>query len=104
MLTQQVTPQELEAYIQNPPEALAPVAGMMRNMKANHDRLTQELAVEELRMREQEARVAKLRSDRDTLQAQREVLTETWRQLIIKHKAIDARTRQKQGGGEEPPG
>jgi len=65
----------------------------MRTLKVNHDTLRAQLAGEELALSEQRQKVERLRAEEQRLKAQREVLAETWKQLFIQHKTIEARSR-----------
>jgi len=88
--THQVSQQELEALINDPPPHLAPMAGMIRNLHAQHQAAGTELAVAEYRLSEQERDVASRRANVQTLKDQREVMTAAWRQLVIAHRAAEA--------------
>jgi len=78
----QVTAQELERYTVEPPDHLAAVAGMMRNLRATHEGVTSDLALAEHNLRAQQARVDQLTLKARAVQDQRTVLTEAWRHLI----------------------
>ena len=82
--------QELERWVQNPPEQLAPAAQMMRHLKINHDKAIQDLAMAELELRDIKQRVKQLTATAKTIQDQRTVLTEAWRELVYVHRKAEA--------------
>lgn len=91
--THQVSPQELEAYVQQPPAHLAPMAKRMQGLHVAHQAAKQDLAVAEHELRAQERRVEDLTRKARSIQDQRAVLTDVWRDLIIVHRVAEARAQ-----------
>ena len=82
-----ITQEELQQFLADPPEELAPLAGMLRNVAASRQNANHEVALAEERRRHAKRERDAALDRRHTLAAQHEALAAAWRQMVVAYKA-----------------